>query len=111
MPTIKTMTWNDVDGERTCREVVIPIHKIFTVYPCEEDEGETCYVQVTKNSGIHVDVPFKRMREIIDEYYRGNSKEHVDTHPDLIKWEPMFQTKSGEGKSSSGRKGKSGEKH
>lgn len=98
MATLKTMSWNEVDGERSFREVIIPIPKILAVHPCEEDGGETCYVQMDTKGSIWIDVPVKRMREILNDYHTGRNREPINTHPDLIDMGVVPKAKSDGGK-------------
>ena len=86
MATLRTLGWinwtDHVGGrkpERTCKELVIPLHKIVCI---ADQDHKTCLVAIDGNCAYHIDVPIDQMRMILDEHHRNPAK-NFDTHPDI----------------------------
>jgi hypothetical protein len=79
MATLRTIGWTQLEGERVCKELVIPLKKITFA---QEHDGDTCLVQVSARCGLWIDVPIRQMRQILNEHHKDPNKD-FDTHPDV----------------------------
>ena len=70
-------------GEKVCKELVIPLSKILYVQEHDGGKGDTCLVAISDMGALHVDIPFKRMKQILKEHYKNPDKDFV-THPDIF---------------------------
>ena len=79
MATLRTIGWSYLDDQKVCKEMVIPLKNINFV---QEHDHDTCLVQVSDSCGLHIDVPLKQMRQILNEHAKEPFKE-FDTHPSV----------------------------
>ena len=100
MATLKTLGWTTTNGKKSCNTLVIPLPKINFIQAHDDGEGkgDTCLVSISDTGSLHVDIPLKQMRKILDEHHRDPTR-NFDTHPD-------FEDESPKTKPGSDRHGK-----
>ena len=82
MATLKTMSWKTTpDGEKACCEIIIPMDNIIFAQQHDDGMGDTCIIALTEHRAVHVDIPFKQMRTILDHHQRFPNQ-NFDTHPE-----------------------------
>ena len=69
--TLKTLALSKINGQPRWTETVIDLDKIICVneYPFD-DYPHTSFLKYSDNYAMHVDVPLKQMRKILDEHKR-----------------------------------------
>jgi len=90
--TLKTLSLTKIDKKQRWVETVIDLDKIICVqeYPFDTCPN-TSLLSYSGEYAIHVDVPLKQMRKILDEHKR-NPLKNFDTHCEVeeVLWKIIF---------------------
>jgi len=81
--TLKTLCLTKIDNDPRWVDLVIVLDKIEYIksYPYP-NYPNTCYLGLANGTLLHIDVPLKQIRKIIDAHQRFPMK-NFDTHCDL----------------------------
>ena len=83
MATLRTLGWVKLNGEQVCKEFVVPLPKVMFAQEYNvEGKGDTCIITLSDTFALHIDIPLKQMRKILDEHHKSPYK-NFDTHPSL----------------------------